>query len=179
MRGLQIWTSHVFERYTNPTFSHIHISHTCLQPTKVPTTFGDLRESEPWRFHHRAISRYFRSRSWSLDPKVLVFELVLLSNPSSPSAWRRWHPSSPKVLVFALPLPGSHPSPSACRRWYPSHRRLWSLSSRSLVFVRYLRVCLAPSRLGPANRLGDISEGEGLTRRCNPQQNIKCSCKNN
>ena len=115
-RGVQIRPSHIF------TF------HTSLQPTKVPTTFGDLRESEPWRFHQRAISRHLRSRSWSLYPKVLVFELVLLSNRSSPSAGRRRYPSSPKVLVFALALLGSHSSPSAYRRWYPSSRRSRSLS---------------------------------------------------
>ena len=38
------------------------------------------------------------------------------------------------------------------------------------MFVRYLRVRLAPFRYGPANRLGSVSEGEGLTRRSNPQQ---------
>jgi hypothetical protein len=60
--------------------------------------------------------------------------------------------------------------PSAFRRLYPSDRRSWFLSFRFLEFIRYLLVCLAPFRCDPANRLGSISEGEGLTRRSNPQQ---------
>ena len=40
MRGLQIRPSHVIERCTNLTFSHVHVSHTYLQLTKVLTTFG-------------------------------------------------------------------------------------------------------------------------------------------
>jgi len=79
-------------------------------------------------------------------------------------------PFTPKVLVFGLVPLCSHPLPSAFRRLYPSDRRSWFLSLRFLEFVRYLRVCLAPFRCGPANRLGSISEGEGLTRRSNPQQ---------
>ena len=43
MRGLQIQPSHVIERCTNLTFSHVHVLHTYLQLTKVLTTFGDLR----------------------------------------------------------------------------------------------------------------------------------------
>ena len=86
-----------YSRCTNLTFSHIHVSHTYLQPTKVFTSFGDLRESQPWRFHQRAISRHLRSRSWSLYPKVLVFELVYLRNCSSPSARRRRYPSLLKM----------------------------------------------------------------------------------
>ena len=57
-------------------------------------------------------------------PKVLVFELVLLSNRSSPSAGRRRYPSLPKVLVLELALLGSHSSPSANRRRYPSSRKV-------------------------------------------------------
>ena len=60
-RGVQIRPSHIFERCTIPTFSHIHVSHTYLQPTKVLVSFGVLRRFSSSSLFPRAVSRHLRS----------------------------------------------------------------------------------------------------------------------
>src|SRR6185503_3888746 len=103
-RGLQIRPSHVFGRCTDPIFSHIHVSLTCLQPMKDTTTFGYLREFGPWRFHQRSTSRHPCPRSWDLFPKVLIFEFMLSGSRSPPSARRKWHPSVRRSWCLGLCL---------------------------------------------------------------------------
>ena len=138
--GVQTRPSHVLTFYM----------HACTR-RRLSFPSGSSGDHSPEDYVNERSAVTFVPEGDSFTPKVLVFELVLLSNRSSASAGRRRYPSLPKVLAPELALLGNRSSPSAGRRRY-----------RSLPKVLVSE--------GPANELRSISEGGGLTRRSNPQQ---------
>ena len=136
---MQIRPSHVFERCTNPTFSHIHVSHTYLQPTKVLASFGVLRKFSCSSLFPRAVSRHLRSpkeviaklrRSWPLglcfrvtnprlrSPEGAISHLLRCFIGSSPRA------CAPPWLAFTFGSEGEAFAPR-CLSW------LWAPFGRS------------------------------------------------
>ena len=89
-----------------------------------------------------------RTKTISFTPEGVGLCVCAPGRPSVTFGLQKAMSFVPKVKVFEFVLLSVHPIPSGM---------LGFLSS------------------GPANELGSISEGEGLTRRSNPQQSCICS----
>ena len=115
--GVQIRPSHVFTFYT----------HACIKRRSSFPSGSSGGHGPEGSINERSVVTFvpegdpLTRRSW---PSSLCFWVTIrhLRLPEGEII------HSPKVLVFELVLLSDHLSPSAARRWYPSwHRRFWSL----------------------------------------------------
>jgi len=143
------WVNLQGERCTNLTFSHIHVLHARLLPTKVLKTFVRVAFYTQYRSGLEGLRRFWSSGTCSQainrhlrppegDPldasQVVVLRLVLLRDQSSPSASRRWSPRcfagcgpqacAPEWSAFTFGPEGGLPGPR-CLGWH------WSPFGRS------------------------------------------------